>query len=46
MKKLRCYLKAHRWVKKYVPGAEPYYECQDCGKDSDTPGVMIAPPGG
>ncbi len=39
-RRLRCYLQAHRWVKKYVPGQAPYFECQDCGKDSETGGVM------
>ncbi len=43
-KKLQCYLGMHRWVKKYVAGQQPYFECQDCGKDSDRPGKMIAPP--
>jgi hypothetical protein len=30
-KRLRCYLRSHRWVEK-VQAGEVYYECRDCGK--------------
>jgi len=31
-KKLRCYLRWHRWVEKASAGLF-YYECRYCGKD-------------
>jgi hypothetical protein len=31
-KRLRCYLRAHRWVQKVQAGL-CYYQCLDCGKD-------------
>jgi hypothetical protein len=33
-KKLRCYLRSHRWVKKVQAGLS-YYQCRDCGKERD-----------
>ena len=33
-KRLRCYLRSHRWVQK-VRAEEFYYECRDCGKYRD-----------
>ena len=32
MKRLRCYLRSHRWVQK-VQAGQTYYQCRDCGKD-------------
>ena len=31
-KKLRCYLRLHRWQRKRSDDGELYTECQDCGK--------------
>jgi hypothetical protein len=33
-KRLRCYLRSHRWVQK-VQAEELYYECRDCGMYRD-----------
>jgi hypothetical protein len=33
-KRLRCYLRSHRWVEKAQAG-QLYYECRDCGRDRD-----------
>jgi hypothetical protein len=33
-KRLRCYLRSHRWVEK-VQAGQRYYECRDCSKDRD-----------
>jgi hypothetical protein len=33
-KRLRCYLRSHRWVQKVQAGLT-YYECRDCGKYRD-----------
>jgi len=33
-KRLRCYLRSHRWVQKVQAGLI-YYECRDCGKYRD-----------
>ena len=33
-KRLRCYLRSHRWVEKVQVG-QLYYECRHCGKDRD-----------
>lgn len=34
MKRLRCYLRSHRWVQK-VSGGQTYYACRYCGKDRE-----------
>jgi hypothetical protein len=31
-KKLRCYLRLHRWQKKRDDDGAIYYECRDCAK--------------
>ena len=33
-KRLRCYLRLHRWVEK-VQAGELYYECRNCGRYRD-----------
>jgi hypothetical protein len=33
-KRLRCYLRSHRWMEK-VQAGQIYYECRDCGKYRD-----------
>ena len=33
-KRLRCYLRSHRWVEK-VQAGELYYECRHCGRYRD-----------
>jgi hypothetical protein len=33
-KRLRCYLRSHRWVQKVQTGLT-YYECRDCGRYRD-----------
>jgi hypothetical protein len=33
-KKLRCYLRQHRWVRR-VQANQAYYECRNCGKTRD-----------
>jgi hypothetical protein len=34
MKRLRCYLRSHRWVEKVKAGLT-YYECVHCGRYRD-----------
>jgi hypothetical protein len=43
-KKLRCYLRWHRWVEKVQEG-RIYYACRDCGKDRDPQGYRSLGPG-
>jgi hypothetical protein len=33
-KRLRCYVRAHRWVQK-VQAGQCYYACRDCGRERD-----------
>ena len=33
-KRLRCYVRSHRWVQR-VSAGQTYYQCQHCGKYRD-----------